>query len=130
MAFPTWQNPLDWITQCWNIALGKKVNTQEDGWLVGPIGAIAETAEHFIERISSENNLRIQKNEPGSGLISDFADWNIPINSKVADFYRRTSEYDLEVQSSWKPVFGTLGLFGCHALQPTYSATQFASCRD
>jgi len=109
MALPTWQNPLDWLTQCWNIALGKRARPVEDNWLIGPIGAVAEQAETFIDRLSSEKRLSIQRNEPGAGLIDSMAEWGIPLNSSVADFYTKTSDYDFEVSNSWKPVFGSLG---------------------
>jgi hypothetical protein len=109
MAFPSFQNPLDWITQCWNITLGSKVNADDAAWLAGPIGGIGETPEEFIERMALERNLAIRRNAPGSGLIESFDPWGILVNARVADFYRRTSDYEFKVKSAWRPVFGSLG---------------------
>ena len=109
MAFPSIQNPLDWTTQCWNIAMGSRVNADDATWLAGPIGGIGETAEEFIERMARENNLAIRRNAPGTGLLESFDGWGMAVNARVADFYRRTSDYEFEVRSTWKPVFGSLG---------------------
>jgi len=109
MAFPTRQDPRDWITQYWNIILGRKVDAKEDAWLVGPIGSIKEDAGGFIERIAGERGLRIERNLPGSGLVETLDDWGIPVRPGIADFYRRTTDYRLSVRTSWRPVFGSLG---------------------
>jgi|TARA_B110000495_G_C22946852_1_gene554347 hypothetical protein len=45
MALPESQNVLDWVTQLWNIALGRKVDADEDHWLLGPIGGIGGIAD-------------------------------------------------------------------------------------
>ena len=109
MAIPTWQNPLDWITQCWNIALGSKVDADDATWLSGPVGEIGESPDEFIGRMARETNLMVRRNPPGSGLIESFDPWGIHVNPSVAGFYRRTSEYEFKVRSAWKPVFGSLG---------------------
>lgn len=109
MAFPTKQDPRDWITQYWNILLGKKVDARKDAWLMGPIGAIGEDADRFIERIAEERGLRIERNLPGTGLVESLEDWGIPVSPGIADFYRRTTQYRLSVTTSWTPLFGHLG---------------------
>lgn len=109
MAFPDRQNPLDWFTQFWNITLGKKVDHQQDAWLLGPIGKIAENSEQFIQRLATESGLSIQRDVIGVGLVDHFDGWGIPINASVREFYTKTSDYDLEVRSSWRPIFGSLG---------------------
>ncbi len=109
MAFPTRQDPRDWITQYWNIILGKRADAKEDSWLVGPIGSIKEDANQFIERIAGERGLYIERDTPGSGLVETLDDWGIPIRPAIADFYRRTTDYQLSVRTSWRPVFGSLG---------------------
>ena len=108
-AFPTRQDPRDWITQYWNILLGTKVEANRDAWLMGPIGAIEEDANQFIERIAEERGLRIESNLPGSGLVDRVDDWGIPVSPAIADFYNRTTNYRLSVRTSWAPLFGRFG---------------------
>lgn len=107
--FPKSQNPLDWITQLWNITLGKKVSPDEDAWLLGPIGAVNESASQFVQRIAAQDGLTVHRNIPGSGLLESIDDWAVSISPKVKDFYRRTSDFRLSVTMAWKPGFGTLG---------------------
>lgn len=107
--FPQKQNFFDWTTQCWNIALGKRVKSEAEAWLLGPIGAVNEGASQFIQRIAEENGLSIQRNKPGSGLLDSIDDWAIAISPKIKEFYRRTSDFELSVTMVWRPVFGTLG---------------------
>ena len=109
MALPAAQNPLDWTTQLWNIALGQRVNQKTDGWLLGPIGDIGGIADHYIERVATEQALTVRRNLPNSGLVHEFAALNGVLNPRIEDFYKRTLNYDLDVWTQWKPVFGSLG---------------------
>lgn len=109
MALPTRQDPRDWTTQYWNILMGRKVDAQRDGWLLGPIGGIGEDAGRFIERIAGERGLRIERNLPGSGLVERPEEWGIPLRPGIADFYTRTTDYRLAVRTLWTPLFGSFG---------------------
>jgi len=64
MALPKLQNPLDWTTQLWNIALGRKIDKAADGWLLGPIGNIGGIADKFVYRIAEQENFTVKRNEP------------------------------------------------------------------
>jgi hypothetical protein len=107
MALPESQNVLDWVTQLWNIALGRKVDADEDHWLLGPIGDIGGIADKFIARVAEEENLTIKRNEPASGLIDGFEGLAKPVNPDIEAFYKRT--IDLDAWTQWKPIFGSLG---------------------
>jgi hypothetical protein len=109
VVFPKSQNPLDWITQWWNITLGKKVDSSVDNWLLGPIGDIGETAESFITKVAKEEGLSIQRNQTGSGLLDSFRSFDLEINPKIDAFYTRTSNFDFEVRGEWMPIFSVLG---------------------
>jgi len=109
MALPKWQNPLDWLTQCWHILWGRRANADKDGWLIGPVGAVGETVNEFVERVAADKQLTIRKNAPGSGLLSGFANWGFSIDPNIAEFYNHTIEYTFEVTSHWEPRFGILG---------------------
>lgn len=109
MVFPKSQYPLDWITQWWNITLGRKFDSSVDRWLLGPIGEIGETAESFIARVAQEEGLGIKWDQAGSGLLDSFRLFDLKINPKIDAFYTRTSDFDFEVRGEWKPLFGAFG---------------------
>lgn len=111
MALPKAQKPQDWITQLWNIILGSKVDLERDHWLLGPIGDIGGIADRFIERIANDEKLSIHRNLPDSGLCDGFEEFPKvkALNARIDDFYQKTCNYDLEVWTQWKPVFGSFG---------------------
>ena len=109
LALPKLQNPLDWTTQLWNIALGKRIEPEKDAWLLGPIGEVGGIADRFIERLAEEEGLTVTRNDPSSGLIDGFDGLASSVNPKIEHFYRHTVDYDLDAWTQWKPVFGTLG---------------------
>lgn len=110
MAFPKRQNTLDWLTQFWNICLGRKSDAVQDEWLVDPIGRPSESPEEFIKRLASENQLTVRRNTPDSGLLWRFKDWGVPVEPCVSEFYHRTIDYTFEASSYWEPFFGVFGL--------------------
>lgn len=109
MGLPAKQNLLDWITQCWNIGLGKRVNLENDSWLIDPIGEIGETNDQYLERISLNEKLIVKKNEIGFGLIESFEYWPSRTNNQIKEFYRNTLAFEMSCQTSWKPGFATFG---------------------
>ncbi|MCH2155321.1 MAG: hypothetical protein MK080_04915 [Opitutales bacterium] len=109
MALPKRQNPLDWTTQAWNIALGRKVEPDVDSWLMGPIGKVNEQADAFINRLAEQHGLSIVYDGPGSGLAESVESWGVPIPPKTASFYTQTSSYAFEVKTLWRPGFASLG---------------------
>jgi len=109
MTFPKTQNPFDWITQSWNILLGRITDVATDAWLLGPIGCVKEHSDDFIMRLASDKQLSIAVNAPGAGLMENMDEWPVAVGEKIEDFYLRTSVYHFEVRTAWKPVFGSLG---------------------
>ncbi len=109
MAIPKLQNPFDWVTQWGHMILGKKVDRERDEWLSGPIGKINEKAKEFVGRVARDEQLSIKRNEPGAGLIDSFEDLGISVNPKIEAFYSRTSDYDLDAWTEWKPFFKPFG---------------------
>jgi hypothetical protein len=107
--FPKIQTPLDWITQYWNITLGVKASPDGDAWLLGPIGAVNESASQFIQRIAAQEALTVRRNIPSSGLVESIDDWAVSVSPRVKDFYKKTSDFRLSVTMAWRPGFGTLG---------------------
>lgn len=111
MALPKAQKAQDWVTQLWNIVLGSKVDLDKDHWLIGPMGEIGGIADRFVDRLAKEEQLTIHRNVPDSGLCDGFEAFAHTggLNTKIEDFYLRTCNYDLEVWTQWKPVFGSFG---------------------
>ncbi len=109
MAFPKKQNALDWLTQYWNILLGRQLQPYHDDWLVGPIGRINENGDQFLDRLIKEQGLILDPGSAEDGLVESLSGWPTPIDPQIADFYQRTSAYDLTVHTSWKPLFLSLG---------------------
>ena len=112
MALPKPQKPQDWLTQFGNIVLGKRVDETKDAWLLGPMGEIGGIADRFVEKIAAEENLTVERNIPSSGLIDGFQGFQYleyPINPRIEDFYKHTLDYNLDVWTQWRPVFGSMG---------------------
>ncbi|MGF1656106.1 MAG: hypothetical protein ACFCU3_03910 [Verrucomicrobiales bacterium] len=107
MAWPHPQNPLDWLSQYWNIRCGRRVDMKEDAWLLGPIGAIGERAETFIDRIAQAEGLAT--NPAGLGLVDDLNTFDVSVKPSIKSFYERTSEFTIDAWTRWNPIFGTFG---------------------
>ncbi len=111
MHLPKKQNPFDWLTQLWNIVLGRKLEAESDSWLASPIGRANEYPDRFIERISRDLQ-RVPSNHSASrGLLTheDLSDLNL--NPRILDFYTRTSSFELEVEAHWRKGLTFLGIW-------------------
>ena len=111
MAFPKAQHPLDWLTQLWNICLGEKVNS-DSTWLIGPIGPIGGIRDTYIETLADRENLEVSRNGDGFWLVDNFKGFSFEeeqVHPLVRDFYQHTIDYDLDVWTQWKPIFGSFG---------------------
>ena len=112
MAFPRLQAPQDWLSQCWNITVGRRIKSGNDDWLLGPTGNIGGIADHFIAGLAQSEGLTIHRNEKNAGLMDSFESFAgiENLNRKIARFYQNTSDYDFDVWTQWKPIFGS---FAC-----------------
>ena len=64
------QNFQDWATQQWVITFGKKINTEEFKWLLGPFGNVEGIGEKFIKQLAEKENLSIDSESKNRGLIN------------------------------------------------------------
>ncbi|MDX8554211.1 hypothetical protein MK851_11330 [Tenacibaculum sp. 1B UA] len=109
------QNFQDWVTQQWVIVSGKKINSKEYEWLLGPFGNTNGIGEKFIKQLEKNENLEICKSELSKGLITSINQLKLPttelnkLSKNVIDFYENTSSYEFELKTKWNPIFKFLG---------------------
>ena len=104
----------DWVTQQWVKATGVRVRLEECPWLDGPVGKTRGIGKNFFEEFARSRDLEIVQS--GSrGLLHDFgalmgADGDrVEVADSVADFYERTSKYELDAWSEWNGFFKSFG---------------------
>jgi len=105
----------DWITQVWVKLTGRRFNPENEPWLFGPIGDTDIIKDKFIEVLAQRDNLQIEQNYNGVGLLETFEDLQLSeeekksLNPKVIDFYEKTSNYNFEIWSEWCGFFKPFG---------------------
>jgi len=105
----------DWITQQWVILSGKKINSKEYEWLLGPFGNTNGIGEKFINQLAENENLEIYKSEQNKGLIKSIDQLNLSstelnkLSKNVIDFYENTSDYEFALKTKWNPFFKIFG---------------------
>ena len=99
----------DWLSQRWVMARGRRVDPREIAWLFGPFGDVDVIADHYIERLASEERLAVERDAHGAGLLDSIEDLLGPdaarLDHRIRGFYERTSDHALEVWSQWSPLF-------------------------
>lgn len=111
----TMQKFQDWFTQQWVIICGKKINPFENSWLMGSFGEVNGIGEKFIHQLAEKEDLIIIRNSHSTGLLDSISSLNLQENEiknlskKVIDFYEKTSEYKLQLNVKWNPIFKTFG---------------------
>jgi len=109
------QNFQDWLTQQWVILFGKKINSIQNEWLIGPFGKTKGIGQKFIEQLAKDENLEIDKSEHKRGLIQSISQLNLSkkelnyLSKNVIDFYENTSNYEFDLKVKWNPFFKTFG---------------------
>jgi hypothetical protein len=105
----------DWITQVWVKLTGRTFNSEQDKWLVGPVGNTRLIKDKFIHDLAAKDNLQIEEDVPAAGLLEsiDALGFNEEdrsrLNNKVVDFYEHTSNYNIEIWSEWCRLFKPFG---------------------
>ncbi|MFM7851770.1 MAG: hypothetical protein ACKO96_07570, partial [Flammeovirgaceae bacterium] len=109
------QHIQDWITQQWVIFFGTRINRKEHEWLLGPFGTTNGIGSKFIEQLAEKEELVIDRNQKGKGLIQSIDQLNLPNASNllpkvVIDFYENTSNYEFDLKVKWNPFFKGCGM--------------------
>ncbi|MDR7673127.1 hypothetical protein [Riemerella anatipestifer] len=111
----TMQKFQDWFTQQWVIICGRKINPFENSWLMGSFGDVNGIGEKFIYKLAEKEDLIIVRNSHSKGLLDSILSLNLQENEiknlskKVVEFYEKTSEYKLQLNIKWNPIFRILG---------------------
>lgn len=109
------QNFQDWVTQQWVIVFGKKINSQEYKWLLGPFGNTNGIGEKFINQLAENENLSFNKSIKNKGLLKSIEQLNLSsselnrLSKNVIDFYENTSNYEFDLTTKWNPIFLIFG---------------------
>jgi hypothetical protein len=107
-------NLIDWTTQRWVQATGRRVALADHPWLDGPIGKPTGIGTSFFETYTHDHNLRMARGQP-CGLLPNVQALHGPdcdvraLSPDIAHFYEATSEYEIDVWSQWSGVFRPFG---------------------
>ena len=105
----------DWATQLWVRMTGQPVNLARNDWLSGPLGKTRGIGPGYFSELAQENRLQILTDDQAKGLVRSIHDLAGPdfdpgtVDVGVADFYERTSAYELDAWSEWSGAFRPFG---------------------
>jgi len=108
-------NLLDWGTQEWVRATGRRVDLASTPWLRGPVGSVTGIGGDFFSRWAPQAGLEVRRDGAARGLLPDFSLLRGPslepeqVHPAVRHFYEQTSEYELEAWSEWCGAFRPFG---------------------
>lgn len=106
---------LDWITQRWVQATGKRLPLATAPWLAGPVGSTRRIGPASLEAIARQDGLTVRRGHKPMGILPCFGQLRGPsfdpaaVDSRVRAFYERTSAYELDVWAEWSGFFRPLG---------------------
>ena len=107
----------DWITQLWVRVTGRAVTIDRDHWLAGPVGTTHGIGRAFFADLAGREELTLDAGTPETplGLLPDFGalaatDFDPShVHRSVAEFYTRTSQYDMDAWAEWCGAFRPFG---------------------
>jgi len=104
----------DWATQRWVQATGRKVSLAVHPWLEGPTGDSRGIGADCFTPYAAAHGLRVVTREvaglcPHLAVLRSGSFDPEAVSPTVADFYARTSEYDLDAWSEWSGAFRPFG---------------------
>lgn len=93
----------DRITQQWVILFGKKINTKEDNWLLGPFAETNAIGLKLVHQLAEKEQLIIESRE-NAGLLQSIHQLNLSeselkrLSKSVIDFYEHTADYKFDMR--------------------------------
>ncbi len=116
----------DWATQRWVRATGRRVDLAAAPWLAGPVGSPRGVGADFFAVLARREGLDVSRHGV-RGLMADFGALAAPdfdpgrVDPAVADFYARTSDFELDAWAEWcgafRPFAALLALLFSRRLQ-------------
>ena len=106
---------VDWATQRWVQATGRRLGLAEHDWLRGPYGTTVRIGADYFERLAEKEGLVVRDSSEGAGLMASFEALGGPgfsperVHARVRDFYEHTSSYHLDAWSQWSGPFRPFG---------------------
>ena len=118
---------VDWTTQKWVQATGRRIDLDRDDWIAGPVGFSSGIGKDFFPQLAQQDGLEVRRRDSPIGLIPSFDALAGPtfnpaaVNSDVRRFYEQTSEYSIDSWAEWcsfyRPFGGLLALLFSRRLQ-------------
>jgi hypothetical protein len=108
-------NLIDWITQRWVQATGRRIDLAGHPWLAGPIGSTRGIGIDYFDKWAAAEGLRVERHGSGAGLLPSFAalagDGFDPksVDPAVAEFYERSTNFELDAWAEWSGLFRPFG---------------------
>jgi len=108
-------NLIDWFTQQWVRATGRRVNLAEAPWLAGPVGSTRGVGLDYFDKWAATENLSVTRYRWGKGLLESFAELSCrgfdasAVSPAVTDFYERAADFEMDVWSEWSGLFRPFG---------------------
>ncbi len=105
---------VDWATQRWVQLTGRRISLADHQWLDGPAAEPTGVGPEFFETYARARGLALVRGKP-AGLLRDFTCLAGPrfearsISPAVAEFYERTSEFDVDAWAQWCGLFRPFG---------------------
>lgn len=109
-------NLIDWTTQKWVWATGRRVDLAVHPWLAGPVGSTRRVGQDYFTSWAAAENLLVARYRSGKGLLPSFAELAGPefdpltVDPAIAEFYERTADFEIDVWSEWSRLFRPFGL--------------------
>lgn len=108
-------NLIDWSTQRWVYATGRRVDLSAHPWLDGPIGNTQGVGLDYFDQWAAAENLSVVRHQSSKGLLPVFAALSGPnfdafaVDPAVGEFYERAADFDMDVWSEWSGLFRPFG---------------------
>lgn len=107
---------IDWSTQKWVQATGRRIDLATNPWLAGPIGSTRGIGLDYFDKWAAAERLVVTRHRTGKGLLPSFSGLAGPafdpdaVNPAVAEFYERAADFEIDVWSEWSGLFKPFGL--------------------
>ncbi len=108
-------NLIDWSTQKWVQATGRRIDLARNPWLAGPIGSTRGIGLDYFDKWAAAEQLVVTRYRSGKGLLQSFSGLAgsgfdpDAIQPAVAEFYERAADFDMDVWSEWSGLFKPFG---------------------